>query len=68
MADAASNFPPEDDDTENLTDLQRALAEVDDDVLFEVEDDVQVQILDPDDLYKTRDQRNVTGIGWISFF
>ena len=60
MADNASNFPPEDDDTENLTDLQRALAEVDDDVLYEVEDDVQVQILDPDDLYETRDQRNVT--------
>ena len=49
-----------DDDPMNLTGLQRELAAVDDDILYEVEDDVQVQILDPDTLYETRDQSNVT--------
>ena len=60
MADYASNAPLEDDDTENLTDLQRALADVDADVLYEVEDDVEVHILHPDDLNETRDQSSVT--------
>ena len=50
MADYDSDYPLGDDDTKNLTELQCALAGVD--------NAVQVQILDPDDAYETREPIN----------